>query len=176
MNKFAILTILFAFSVFSTQAQSGAEIRGKLQELKTKCEGVAQSIKGAWAKDPKAQSFLVEAESRYLNIRAKHDNYITTLQEGVKSAKFKKTAKKAQKLADQIEVMTTDLDNYFKEKNQVLKNESYGGINLIVIVCKVIDCTKIPQYLKQLWDKAKERREENAKQLDTYRLREWKNI
>lgn len=176
MKKMAIFALLFAFFITSSYAQDRAEIRGQLNELKTKCEGVAQRLKGAWSGNAKAETYLIEAESKYLDIKAKHDNFITVLQEGVKNAKFKKTAKKAQALADKIEVMTTELDNYFKEKNQILKNESYGGINLIVVVCKVIDCTKIPQYLKQLWDKAKEKREENAKQLDTYRLREWKNI
>lgn len=176
MKKIAIFASLFVLINISSYAQGKAEIKGQLQELKTKCEGVAQRIKSAWSGNQKAETYLMEAESKYLNIKAKHDNYITVLQEGVKNAQFKQAAKKAQALADKIEAMTTELDNYFKEKNQILKNESYGAVSLIVVVCKVIDCKKIPEILKQLWDKAKEKREANAKQLDTYRLREWSKI
>lgn len=168
-----VLFLMIGFPVL-LNAQSDTQLVGNLQELKTKGESIAVRVKSAWGGIPEAAPHLAEAERRYENIRAKQDNMIAVLQEGVLSGRARRAAKEAASVAEELESMTVEYDEFFSKKSEELKMENYGLITLVTSVCAIINCPKLYIILKDyLRERQQEQREAKAERLENYKMRAW---
>ncbi len=177
MKKLVLLCCLFCLqaSLFG-QKQSRAELFAQLRTLKSQCELIAQKVKTAWNKEPKAQGYLSEVETKYILILSKHEGYIEGMKQGVISGQFRRAAQQTEAKAKEIEALSLEIDQYFTKKNEELKLQHFGRNGLKIFFCKIVDCSNLAKLLENLWDKVVATRRANAEKLNDYKLRSWSQI